>query len=270
MEELINNVFCLDNLELLKKIPSNSIDLIYCDILYNTGKNFGDYEDKLGTPIEAIDWYKPRLIEIERILKDKGNVWIQCDYNLSHYIKVEMDSIFPFFINEIIWQYPKGIKNSKRKEICNHDTIFRYAKTNEYTHNILNEPYTKEQLKRFKHEDENGRFYYDTRRNKNGEKERVKVYLKKDGTPLGDVWYFNFAQGKERVGYSTQKPQELLKRIILSSSNEKDIVADFFCGSGTTLVVAKKYNRNYIGCDINPKAIEITSRRLDEVKGDLE
>ena len=111
MEELINNVFCLDNLELLKKIPSNSIDLIYCDILYNTGKNFGDYEDKLGTPIEAIDWYKPRLIEIERILKDKGNVWIQCDYNLSHYIKVEMDSIFPFFINEIIWQYPKGIKN---------------------------------------------------------------------------------------------------------------------------------------------------------------
>ena len=84
------------------------------------------------------------------------------------------------------------------------------------------------------------------------------------------MWYFNFAQGKERVGYSTQKPQELLKRIILSSSNEKDIVADFFCGSGTTLVVAKKYNRNYIGCDINPKAIEITSRRLAEVKGDLE
>ena len=82
---------------------------------------------------------------------------------------------------------------------------------------------------------------------------------------MGDVWYFNFAQGKERVGYDTQKPRELLKRIILSSSNEGDVVADFFCGSGTTLVVAKELNRQYIGCDINSKAIEITNKRLNEI-----
>ena len=112
------------------------------------------------------------------------------------------------------------------------------------------------------YEDENGRFYWDTRRDKDDNKIRVKVYLKKNGTPLGDVWYFNFAQGKERVGYDTQKPIELLKRIILSSSNEGDIVADFFMGSGTTIFVAKELNRNYIGCDINPKSIEITNQRL--------
>ena len=262
MKEFVNKLYCIDNLELLKQLPSNSIDLIYCDILYNTGKKFKDYDDNLGTPQEAIEWYKPRLIEMKRVLKDTGSIWIHCDSNLSHYLKVEMDNIFPIFINEIIWQYPKGIKNSTRKEINNHDTIFRYGKTNNYTHNVLEEPYTKDQLKRFKYEDEYGRFYWDTRRDKDNNKIRVKVYLKKNGTPLGDVWYFNFAQGNERVGYDTQKPIELLKRIILSSSNENDIVADFFMGSGTTIVATKELNRNYIGCDINSKSIEITKKRL--------
>ena len=251
MDRFINKLFQMDNLELLKQLPDNSIDLIYCDILYNTGKKFKDYDDNLGTPQQAMDWYRPRLNEMYRILKNNGSIWIHCDSNLSHYMKIEMDNIFSLFINEIIWQYPKGIKNSTKKEINNHDTIFRYGKTNNYTHNVLEEPYTKEQLKRFKHEDECGRFYWDTRRDKNNNK--VKV----------DVWYFNFAQGKERVGYDTQKPIELLKRIILSSSNESDIVADFFMGSGTTIVAAKELNRKYIGCDINPKSIEITNQRLN-------
>lgn len=262
----LNEVYCMDNLELLKQLPDECIDLIYCDILYNTGKKFKDYDDNLGSAKQAIEWYKPRLIEMKRVLKPRGSIWIQCDLNLSHYIKVEMDNIFEMFINEIIWEYPKSIKNSTRKEINNHDTLFRYAKENIYTHNILENPYTEKQLKRFKYEDENGRFYYDTRRDIEGNKKRVKVYLKKDGTPLGDVWYFNFVQGKEREGYSTQKPKELLKRIIKTSSNEGDIVADFFCGSGTSMVVAKELGRRYVGCDINPKAIEITKQRLENIK----
>ncbi len=263
MEIKLNEVYCMDNLELLKQMESESVDLIYCDILYNTGKKFKDYDDNLGTPQEAIEWYRPRLIEMKRILKDTGSIWIQCDFHLNSYIRIELDKIFGIFINEIIWEYPKGIKNSTKKEICNHDTIYRYGKTNKYTHNILENPYTDKQLERFKYEDENGKFYYDTRRDKNGNKIRKKVYLKKNGTPLGDVWYFNFEQGKERVGYDTQKPIELLKRIIISSSNEGDIIADFFCGSGTSMIVAKELNRNYIGCDINPRAIEITKQRLD-------
>ena len=75
----------------------------------------------------------------------------------------------------------------------------------------------------------------------------------------------NFVQGKERVGYDTQKPKALLERIIKSSSNEGDVVADFFCGSGTSMVVAKELGRQYIGCDINPRAIDITNKRLDEI-----
>ena len=259
----LNKIYCMDNLELLKQLDSESIDLIYCDILYNTGKKFRDYDDKLGTPQEAMEWYRPRLIEMKRVLKNTGSIVLQCDYRLVHYLKVEMDNIFDIFINEIIWEYPKGIKNSTRKEINNHDTLLVYAINNNYTHNIIEEPYTKEQLKRFKHEDECGKFYYDTRRDKDGNKKKVKVYLKKTGVPLGDTWYFNFAQGKERVGYDTQKPKSLLERIIKMSSNEGDVVGDFFCGSGTSMVVAKELGRKYIGCDINPRAVEITNKRLN-------
>ena len=101
----LNSVYCMDNLELLKQLEDESIDLIYCDILYNTGKKFKDYDDKLGTPQQAIEWYRPRLIEMKRVLKDTGNIVLQCDYNLSHYLKVEMDNIFSLnnFKNEIIW-----------------------------------------------------------------------------------------------------------------------------------------------------------------------
>lgn len=261
----LNKVYCMDNLELLKQMNDESVDLIYCDILYNTGKKFKDYDDNLGTPKQAIEWYRPRLIEMKRVLKYTGSIYLQCDTNLSHYIKIEMDNIFNVFINEIIWEYPKGIKNSTRKEINNHDTLFRYAISDKYTHNVIEEPYTKEQLKRFKYEDKGGKFYYDTRRDKDGSKKKIKVYLKKTGTPMGDVWYSNFAQGKERVGYDTQKPKKILERIIRSSSNKGDIVADFFCGSGTSLVVAKELDRKFIGCDINPRAIEITNERLNNI-----
>lgn len=102
--EYINKLFNEDNLELLRKLPDKCIDLIYCDILYNTGKKFNDYDDNLGTPKEAIEWYKPRLLEMMRVLKDTGLVYIQCDYNLSHYIKIELDNIFGVnnFRNEMV------------------------------------------------------------------------------------------------------------------------------------------------------------------------
>ena len=108
----LNKVYNMDNLELLKQLPSESVDLIYCDILYNTGKKFKDYDDRLGTPQEAIEWYRPRLKEMKRVLKNNGNILLQMDYRLVHYLKVEMDNIFGInnFINEIIWYYksPSG------------------------------------------------------------------------------------------------------------------------------------------------------------------
>ena len=75
----LNKIYCMDNLELLKQLDDESIDLIYCDILYNTGKKFRDYNDKLGTPHQAIEWYKPRLIEMKRVLKNTGSIYLQCD-----------------------------------------------------------------------------------------------------------------------------------------------------------------------------------------------
>ena len=233
----LNKVYNMDNLELLKQLPSNSIDLIYCDILYNTGKKFKDYDDNLGTPEEAIEWYTPRLIEMKRVLKDTGSIYLQMDYRLVHYMKVYMDELFGIknFRNEIVWKY--GLGGSGNREFAKkHDNILFYSKSNGYIFNIQYE---------------------------NATSNRLKGKTKK----MTDVWDIptlnNMA--KERTGYNTQKPKELLERIIKASSNEGDVVADFFCGSGTSLVVAKELGRNYIGCDINPKAIEITKKRLEEV-----
>ena len=88
----LNKIYCMDNLELLKQLPDKSISLIYCDILYNTGKKFKDYDDNLGTPQQAIEWYRPRIEEMVRVLKKNGTILIHCDINLVHYIKVYIDS----------------------------------------------------------------------------------------------------------------------------------------------------------------------------------
>ena len=234
-KEIINKIYQIENLELMKQIKNESINLIYCDILYNTGRKFKDYDDNLGTPQKAIEWYRPRLIEMKRILSNKGSIYLQCDYRLVHYLKVEMDSLFGInnFINEIIWEYGLG-GSGKRAFSKKHDNILLYSKTKEYTFNLQYEKATSNKMK--------------------GQMKKMK-----------DVWQIpninNMA--KERVGYDTQKPKELLKRIISTSSNKGDIVADFFCGSGTTGVVAKELDRNYILCDISSKAIEISNKRLN-------
>ena len=257
----INKLYCMDNLELLKQIPDESIDLIYSDILYNTGKKFKDYDDNLGTPQEAIEWYRPRLIEMKRVLKDTGSIYLQMDYRLVHYMKVEMDSIFGIenFRNEIIWHYQNFYKAKTFK--TTHDNILFYSKTSKY---IFNPQYLyPDNPDRYNKEDEIGKYFT------NGRGDRC-YYGKNLKCP--DVWSYLKekelhvlnSQAKERVGYDTQKPKFLLERIIKASSNEGDIVADFFMGSGTTMVVAKELNRQFIGCDINPRAIEITEKRLNK------
>ena len=106
----LNKVYCMDNLELLKQMNDNSVDLIYCDILYNTGKKFKDYDDRLGTPQQAIEWYRPRLIEMKRVLKETGLILLQMDYRLHPYIRIEMDNIYGIdnLVNDLIWQYSGG------------------------------------------------------------------------------------------------------------------------------------------------------------------
>jgi site-specific DNA-methyltransferase (adenine-specific) len=235
----------------MKQLPNNSIDLIYCDILYNTGKKFKDYDDNLGSPLQAIDWYRPRLIQMKMILKETGTIYLQCDYRLSHYLKIEMDNIFGYenFRNEIVWCYNGG-GTTKKQWNKKHDVILMYTESDNYTFNTQYQPYNENSAKRLlnKHR---------------GEDKSDRLEL---GTPMVDWWtdikcIVNPANS-EYVDYNTQKPKLLLERIIKASSNKGDLVADFFCGSGTTCVVAKELERNYLGCDIGEKAVKVAEDRI--------
>ncbi|AJA41408.1 DNA methyltransferase [Geobacillus virus E3] len=279
----LNKIYFMDNLELMKRMKDESVDLIYCDILYNTGKKFKDYNDNLGTPQEAIEWYRPRIIEMKRILTNNGIICLHMDWRLNHYIKILMDDIFGYkkFINEIIWNYgtPSGGRTSGNKLVNTHDYILVYSKTNNYKFNKLYTPYDQKYINEwFRYEDENGKYRKRWRgKDKNGNPIYEIQYLKDSkGIPLSTVWSdiqqvyaspvaYKNKEKSEITGYYSQKPMKLLERIIKLYSNENDIVADFFCGSGTTLVVAKKLDRQYIGCDINPRAVEITKKRLKEI-----
>ena len=220
-----NNVYCIDNLEMLKAIKECSINLIYCDILYNTGKSFTDYNDNLGTPQEAIDWYRPRFEQMKRVLTNDGLLYIQCDYNLSHYIKILLDEIFGIdnFRNEIIWYYNSAPR--KKKDFGKrHDTIFRYSKSQNYYFNensqYIRQPYSEIAPRGYAKEK-----YYD---------ERGKI--------MDDVWKINMLgqnDKTERVGYSTQKPKELLYKIIDSSCPKDGIFGDFFAEAVRVLSLQK-------------------------------
>jgi len=240
----LNKVYCIDNLELLKQLPDNYIDLIYCDILYGTGRNFGDYQD-LKCDREVIEeHYIPRIKEMYRVLKDTGLIYLQMDTRINHWIRCLMDDIFGYenFKNEIVWSY----NSAPRKKNCfghRHDIILRYSKSDNFTFNKIREPYSETAPRGY-------------------EKEK---YYNSEGKVIGDVWTINMlAQNDktERCGYATQKPEKLIERIIKASSNENDIVADFYMGSGTSMVVAKELNRQFIGCDISQKAVDITNKRL--------
>ncbi|MCM1234156.1 MAG: site-specific DNA-methyltransferase [Ruminococcus flavefaciens] len=251
MNDFTNRIYQMDNLELLCSLTDESFDLIYCDILYNTGKRFDDFDDNLGNKDEAVQWYHPRFIEMKRVLKDTGLLYIHCDYNLSHYIKVELDKIFgeDNFRNEIIWWYNSAPR--KKKDFGKrHDAIFRYSKSDNYYFNT-DSKYIRQE--------------YSPTAPRGYEKEK---YYDERGKIMDDVWRVNMLgqnDKTERVGYSTQKPKELLYKIIDSSCPKGGIVADFFCGSGTTCVVAKELGRNFLGCDINEKAVTITKERLGNV-----
>ena len=317
MNNFVNKLYCMDNLELLKQLPNESIDLIYCDILYNTGKKFKDYDDNLGTPQEAIEWYKPRLIEMKRVLKGTGSIYLHCDYHLNSYLRVEMDKIFGVnnFRNELI-RINCNPKNNSNNFGRIYDNILYYVKSKNFIFNVPTEPKNEgDIIKQFNKIDENGNRYTTTPlhakgKTKNGESgmpwnsskgliyppenrhwrmshENLNILDKKgliewsiNNNPRKIIYakdyldknvqnilidYKSMGYENEYVIYDTQKPKSLLDMIIRSSSNEGDIIADFFCGSGTSLVVAKELGRNYIGCDINIRAIEITEKRLQNL-----
>lgn len=252
---MYNQLYCMDNLELLKQLEDNSIDLIYSDILYGTSRNFKDYQDLPYDKKVIEDFYIPRVKEIHRVLKSNGTMILQMDFRISHWLRCISDEFFGYknCTNVIEWCYSSGGASKKNLGRKN-DTLIVYAKdVKKQTFNPMKEksynrdfaPYRFKGIEEY--QDERGLWY-------------TMVNMKQVWTDISMVG----RTSGERVDYTTQKPIKLMDRIIQLYSNEGDLVCDLFMGSGGFIVSAKNLNRNYIGCDINPKAIEVTKRRLKE------
>ena len=261
-----------DNLDLLKEIDSESIDLIYIDPPFNTGKtqsrtSIKTVQDDDGTRVgflgkhykteelgtksykdsfdNFLEFLEPRLLEAYRVLKKQGSLYFHIDYREVHYCKILLDQIFgrDSFLNEIIWAYDYGARTTK-KWPAKHDNILYYAKDpDHYTFNydaIDRIPYMAPGLV--------------------GPEKAAK------GKTPTDTWWHTIVSptGKEKTGYPTQKPEGILRRIISASSNPGDQVLDFFAGSGTTGAVCKELGRNCILIDSNPEAIEVMKKRLQD------
>lgn len=285
-----NAIYCGDCKDILKKIPDNSIDLIYLDPPFFSQKHYenfwvkgkGDHDTKMGFSdkdweklrhsidpnilkeyehIEArwkgghkgiyvfIAYMRERLIQCERVLKPTGSLYVHCDWHASHYLKVMMDEIFTYnnFRNEIVWHYTAGTRG-KNNWAKKHDIILFYTKTDKWIFNWREvvEPFESGMTK--------------WRYTQGGQKGKEMP----PGKVPDDVFEIQIlnTMSNERLGYPTQKPEALLDRIIKASSNPTDIVLDPFCGCGTSLVVAKRLGRQFIGIDLSRTACDVTMQRL--------
>ncbi|MBM2817333.1 MAG: Mtase protein [Ignavibacteria bacterium] len=259
-----NRLFFGDNLHIMRQLPSNSIDLIYIDPPFFSGRNynviFGDknemrsfsdiWED--GMPGYLI-WLNARLYEMKRLLKNTGSIYVHLDWHASHYVKVEMDKIFGYknFQNEIVWYYKSG-GATKERFSRKHDILLLYTKSFNWIFNPQKEKSYMMHKYGFKKSD----FQID----KETGLQYSMVYAK-------DVWEIPSVGSatSERIGYPTQKPEPLLEKLILASTNEGDIVADFFGGGGTTASVAQRLNRRWLTSDQSRIAVSVIMDRLTKV-----
>lgn len=277
------------------------IDLIYIDPPFDSKADYkkkiqlqgkialsdsGAFEEKQYTDIWSNDDYLQfmyeRLVLMRELLSDTGSIYVHCDSHKSHHLRCMMEEVFgpDNFLNEISWCYSDAA-NSKKYWNTKHDTLLFFKKSNEWTFNytaVLRE-HTQENIKKYRFEDKDGKYRLFGKNvagspiqwhrdvapawEKTNPELVFRHYLKDGSLPL-DWWTINPVNqaAKERQGYPTQKPEELLERIILASSNVGDIVFDGFMGSGTTQAVAMKLGRRYVGADINLGAIQTTTKRL--------
>lgn len=271
----LNKIICDDCVNGLTSIEDGSVDLVYMDPPFFTQdiqhlyskemKTEFSFSDKWNSMDEYLLFMKKRLEACKRILKDTGSIFVHCDRNASHYLKVLLDSVFGMrnFQSEIIWTY-KRWSNSKKGLLNNHQVILFYSKTMEFKFNRIYTEYSEttniDQILQERVRNKEGKARYKT--DENGD---IVFGKSKKGVPLSDVWeipYLN-PKAKERVGYPTQKPIILLEQIIKLVTDEGDVVVDPFAGSGTTLVAAKMLNRKYWGIDISSDAVLLAERRLE-------
>lgn len=215
-----------------------------------------------------------RITEIHRVLKPTGSFYLHCDPTASHYLKLILDSIFCSqggdFKNEIIWHYSGWNSRLKDKFNSRHDIILFYTKGKKQRFNSFALPwssveeYVKVRKQKVLTDDFGGKYVLSDA----GGGQRVERYLEdamKYGKPVDDVWNIDKLNNssKERLGYPTQKPEALLDRIIQASTNEGDVVLDAYCGCGTTISVAERLKRKWIGIDITYQSISLILRRLE-------
>lgn len=228
---------------------------------------------KKGSLFAYIISMTQRIVEIHRTLKPTGSLYLHCDPNSSHYLKIVLDSIFCAgggeFHNEIIWCYRKW-SVSQRQFVRNHDVIFFYSKEKDkHIFNTLFMQPSKGTMKRWKGKKQQAVFEDGVRKAASVDEEAV--------SPMADWWDISILNpnSKERLGYPTQKPEALLERIISASSDEGGIILDAFCGCGTTVAVAQRLKRKWIGIDITYQSISLIRKRLEdsygkEIHGDIE
>lgn len=254
------------------------------------------YRDTWGRGADSfIAMIYERLVLMRDLLAEDGSIYVHCDWRVQGYIRLILDEVFnkERFQNEIIWkrQSPSSSKARAKKFSADHDTIYFYSKSPNYQFNRIFTEYPEEEIKkRFKQKDEKGHYkdaelasYSEETLNRlkkenrliitSGGKYRYKIYLDEIEGVLVDTLWTDIppvnSQAKQDTGYATQKPEALLERIIKASSNEGDLVADFFCGSGTTLAVAEKLGRKWIGSDLGKFAIHTTRKRMIGVQREM-
>lgn len=266
-------LFNEDCLVCMKTMPSESIDMIYLDPPFysqkkqklsdSSGSKY-EFSDVWNTKKSYLNFMSERIVQMKRLLKNTGSIFLHCDTSANYYLRMLLDEIMgeKNFKSEIIWTY-KRWSNSKKGLLNCHQTILFYSKSDEYKFNTFYGEYSPttnlDQILQKRERNGNGKAAY--KRDLNGQ---IIQASEKKGVPLSDVWDIPFLnpKAKERTGYPTQKPIELLERVIKISTDEGDTVLDPFCGSGTTLVGAKLLKRKYIGIDTNPKAIALCTQRL--------
>lgn len=277
------------NLEALR----GKVDLIYIDPPFDSK---ADYRTKITLPgneitqkpttfeqfgysdlwqkgtVSYLEYMYPRLLLMRELLSDKGSIYVHIDWHVGHYIKILLDDIFgkENFVNEIVWD--KGFRGTESKTIYQHahDIIFFYSKNKKYGYiwNQDYQPYKDKSMGRYNKIDENGKYYALIKRTRtDGSVYYGKTYPKDEGKRINDVISHiatMASTNSERLNYDTQKPESLLEIFIKTSSNEGDLVCDFFGGSGTTAAVAEKLGRRWITTDIGkPSNLVMRKRFID-------
>lgn len=256
-----NRLFLGDNLAVMRTLDGASLDLVYADPPFFSGRDYdplprarangSGFTDTWREGLEGyLAWLNERFAEMHRLLRESGSLLVHCDWHAGHYIKVELDKLFgyggeksrPGFRNEIVWAYDYGGR-SKDFWPRKHDVIFWYSKSTRWTFNhdaLPREPMTSRALRLSEGRDKS-----------------------KGKTPT-DVWRMPTLNinARERLGYPTQKPEALIERLLLAHSSQGHVVGDFFCGSGTVPAVAQRLGRRWVACDSSEHAIEMAAGRL--------